>query len=273
MNTLTLLPVAQAAKTMSSREIAELTGKDLSNVHRDIRSMLIELYGSEHVEKVIPEHRRNRHSEFIRENAEAILNAIAGQDSKGNHQDRRGFAWERDNRGYVTVFHLDRELTDTLLTGYSAIARRKVVARWHELEAEKQASQQHELSRIEILQIAMQAEQERLALEHKVTKLTPKAEALDRISAGDEALTITQAAKVLGMKVETLTTWMHANGWIYRQNESWVAYDQHIKNGRLKYKEARYTDEKTLQKVIRPYCHILPKGLTFLAQQFSLVAA
>lgn len=145
--------------------------------------------------------------------------------------------------------------------------QRKLVARYFA------TPQQQELSRVEILQIAMQAEQERLVLEHKVTELAPKAEALDRISAGDEALTITQAAKVLGIKVEALTTWLHANGWIYRQNESWVAYDQHIKNGRLKYKEARYTDEKTLQKVIRPYCHILPKGLTHLAQQFSLVPA
>jgi hypothetical protein len=31
-------------------------------------------------------------------------------------------------------YRLDRELTDTLLTGYSAVARRKVIKRWHTLE-------------------------------------------------------------------------------------------------------------------------------------------
>ncbi|NMM75773.1 hypothetical protein B2J89_03570 [Acidovorax sp. SRB_24] len=30
-------------------------------------------------------------------------------------------------------YHLDRELTDTLLTDYSIPLRRRVIARWHEL--------------------------------------------------------------------------------------------------------------------------------------------
>lgn len=64
--------------TMSSHEIAELCEKDHKVVIRDIRSMLISLYGDEHVERIIPEHYRNRHSEFIRENAGQLLNAIAG---------------------------------------------------------------------------------------------------------------------------------------------------------------------------------------------------
>ena len=45
---------------------------------------------------------------------------------------------DKDARGYTAMFHLDRELTDTLLTGYSAVARRKVIARWHELETRVQ---------------------------------------------------------------------------------------------------------------------------------------
>ena len=108
-----------------------------------------------------------------------------------------------------------------------------------------------------------------LALENQVVTLAPKAAALDQIAATTEALTITQAAKVLGVKRETLTTWLHANGWIYRQNGAWVAYDQHIKNGRLQFKEARYTDEKTGQECLKPYCHVLPKGLTKLAEVFG----
>jgi phage antirepressor YoqD-like protein len=77
---------------------------------------------------------------------------------------------------------------------------------------------------------------------------------------------MTQAAKVLSIKRETLTQWLHANGWVYRQNDSWVAYDAQIRTGRLVYKEAKYTDHNTGQEVHKPYCHITPKGLAKLAE-------
>lgn len=41
---------------------------------------------------------------------------------------------DKDARGYVTCYHLSRELTETLLTGYSAVSRLKVIRRWHVLE-------------------------------------------------------------------------------------------------------------------------------------------
>ncbi len=81
--------------TMSSLEIAELTGKQPSNVGRDIRKMLTDL----------------------------------GDDSKLNHVHE-----EKDARGYTKAYHLDRELTQTLITGYSAPLRLKVIRRLNELE-------------------------------------------------------------------------------------------------------------------------------------------
>ena len=89
--------ITRAVVTMTSREIAGLTSKEHSHVMRDIRVMLSE------------------------------LNA----DEAGYLQN-----WTHPQNGQTyQEFALDRELTETLLTGYSAELRRKVIRRWHELEA------------------------------------------------------------------------------------------------------------------------------------------
>ncbi|MDR3087253.1 MAG: phage regulatory protein/antirepressor Ant [Azoarcus sp.] len=108
-----------------------------------------------------------------------------------------------------------------------------------------------------------------IALESKVQEQAPKVEALDRITASPEHVTITQAAKVVGEKRETVIRKMRESGLIYRQNDSWVAYDKAEKQGLLLYKEAHYTDEKTGQEIAKPYCHLTQKGLVYLAKLFG----
>lgn len=98
----------------------------------------------------------------------------------------------------------------------------------------------------------------------------PKADAFDRISASPDTLTVTEASKVLGVKRKDLTARLHAEGWWYRQNSSWVAYDRYIKSGLLQYKEANYTDEKTGMSCAKAYCHITQKGLAKLALMLGM---
>lgn len=71
-----IIPLGSTQAAMSSREISELTGKEHKTVLRDIRSMLITLYGEDHLDQIIPEQYRNRHSEYIREHSAEILNAL-----------------------------------------------------------------------------------------------------------------------------------------------------------------------------------------------------
>ncbi|MDR1660896.1 MAG: phage antirepressor KilAC domain-containing protein [Azoarcus sp.] len=103
-----------------------------------------------------------------------------------------------------------------------------------------------------------------LALEAKVSEQAPKVAALARIEAGKKSLTITQTAKVLEVKRDELTRRLHAEGWIYRQNNSWGAHSSAIHIGRMEYKEAHYSDDDG-HEVAKPYCHLTPKGIVRLA--------
>lgn len=100
------------ARTMSSREIANLTGKRHPDVKRDIQAMAVEL-------KVDV-------SEFAH-----IYN-----DSRNREQ---------------VEYLLDREHTDCLLTGYSAGLRMKVIRRWRELEQQQVARDQAQLTGTKVI--------------------------------------------------------------------------------------------------------------------------
>lgn len=88
----------QKDQFMSSKEVADLTGKLHKNVIRDIREMLNSLDGS-------------------------ILSHEKYQELK-------------DVRGYSSEFLLNKNLSITLMTGYDINARHKINLRWQELEAQ-----------------------------------------------------------------------------------------------------------------------------------------
>ena len=85
-------------RTMSSHEIAKITGKDLSHVRRDIRAMV----------------------------------GALGDDPDLDH-----LLAESDARGYVICYHLNKVLSLTLVSGYSIPMRAKIVDRWEALETGK----------------------------------------------------------------------------------------------------------------------------------------
>ena len=114
------------ALTMSTREIAELTGKELSHIHRDVRLLLDELSDDPNLD-------------HVRE--------------------------DKDSRGYTTAFHLPKRECTILVSGYSVQLRARIIDRWQELESQAKKPQSFDpatLSRMDILKLAMEAEQGRL---------------------------------------------------------------------------------------------------------------
>lgn len=166
------------ARTMSSVEIAELTGKLHKNVLADIRSMLAEL-------------------------------EIDSADFSAQYKDTTG--------RLLPCFNLNREMTDTLLTGYSAKMRLAVVRRWRELEAV--IAQPRELSRMDLIQLAFEAEQARLQLTIQVEAQATKIHSLENLFK--EGMTHTQFCKGLnGVNVMQVGKYLETRNWLYNESKT-----------------------------------------------------
>lgn len=124
--------------TMSSREIAELTGKRHDHVLSDIKTMLEQLYVSS------PDFLGVLESSYIAANG-------------------------KQNPQYL----LDKDHSLCLVAGYSAVLRMRIIKRWQELEAKNNKP----LTRKEmaLMVIAQEEEIEKLQLENRY--LGEKAEA------------------------------------------------------------------------------------------------
>lgn len=128
-----------------------------------------------------------------------------------------------------------------------------------------------QMSRMQLLQLAMQAEQERLQLEHTVDELKPRAAVADRLTGADGLLSIRDAAKSLKMKERAFVVWLLENTWIYRDQR-----------GRLRgysCKTPKYIDHKvtpipTVDDADKVSLQVMvtPDGLTRLADIFNVEA-
>lgn len=105
-----------------------------------------------------------------------------------------------------------------------------------------------------------------LQLEKQVQELLPSQEALQRISAADGSLCITDAAKALQMRPSDLFSWLRRNGWIYKRVGAShdLGYSSKTQSGLLEHKVTTVLradgSEKVTEKV-----RVTAKGLTKLA--------
>jgi phage regulator Rha-like protein len=219
-----LIPSNASAIAMSSREIAELTGKQHLHVMRDIRALLDDLGEGE--------------SNF----------GCTYLDAQGKQRPE---------------FKLPYRETMILVSGYNVQIRTRIIDRWQELESKAAVpAKPTELSRMELLQIAMQAEQEKLALEAKVEEQAPKVEALKRIADADGAFTLTDAAKDVGMRPSDFIQMLADIGWVFRQSKKLHGYAHIIAKGYLWHKLYEYREGKVDSQVL-----VTPKGIAHLAER------
>lgn len=192
--------VAPTVQTMSSREIAELTGKEHRHVKRDVEVMFEQL----------------------------------NIDSKGYAQ-----TWTHPQNGQAyEEYALDKDLSVCLVSGYNVQLRMAIIKRWNELEAQAQQNFAVPTTFSQALLLAAQLEEqkEQLALQvaqqqQVIEVIQPKADVYDIISNSDNTYTIRVAAKLLKVRPKDLTDWLIANKWMYgRSAATYRPSAQHDRN-------------------------------------------
>lgn len=145
-------------------------------------------------------------------------------------------------------------------------------ARSYFLECERRArpgvaATSASLSRLQLLTMALEAEQERLSLSARVDELSPKAEALDRIASTAGSFCITDAAKQLQIKPRALVQFLQSENWAYRRPgaEGLHAYQSRINSGDLIHKQVAIGEPGTRQRSV-DQLRITPKGAARLAE-------
>jgi len=219
-----------APVTMSSREIADLTGKQHLHVRRDVKKMLTDL----------------------------------GQDERGYIQ-----TWiDPQNGQEYEEYALPQNLTYTLVAGYRADLRLKIVNRWMDLE--RGAAKPHPAVPTSFREALLLAAEQQEKIEEQAKALTiaqPKSDALDRISLSDGSYGLYEAAKILQVKPKGFVAFLATHRWIYRRPGSvvWLAYQDRIDCLCLWHKVDTYTDANGEEKT-RNTVKVLPMGIVKLAQ-------
>lgn len=223
--------------TMSSLEIAVLTGKEHRNVIRDIRNMLEEL-GTEAL------------------NFESYY---TGQNGKQN-----------------PCYHLPRDLTETLITGYSAPLRHAVVVRLRELEGKVvQPAFKVPTTLHGALLLAANLEEQRLALtqqvevqEQKIVLDKPKVKFYDDFADTGELQDVEKLAKALGTGRNRLFSYLRKHKILIGGNgdNKNMPYQKHIDSGRLQVRWNNYTDPETGEVKLRPRPLFTGKGAIWIRE-------
>lgn len=184
-----------AVRTMTSREIAELTGKQHKDVLHDIRKMLEDL-------------------------------GLTSADFSADLPDAYG--------RLQPAFRLPKRECLILISGYSVQMRARIIDRWQGLESGA-APAVPALPRTfaEALRLAAeqaeQIEQQAAAL----ALAAPKVEIVDRYMDATGTQTFRQVAKLLGAKEPAFRAFLAARRVMYQIGGNWVPYAEHIDAGRF----------------------------------------
>ncbi|MDO5643448.1 MAG: phage regulatory protein/antirepressor Ant [Paracoccus sp. (in: a-proteobacteria)] len=216
--------------TMSSREIADLCEKRHDHVLRDIEKMLQDIADPK----------------------------FGASDFLSSYTDSTGRT--------LKEYRLPKDLTVTLITGYRADLRYKVVKRLEELEA--QAPKPAMLSGPQLMAAALiEADATIRAQSVEIEAMREDVAAHERLTKADGSLNVTEAAKNLGVRPKDLFDWLSHNVWIYKRPNSstWLGYQPRCNQGLLEHKTTTVLRSDGSEKITEQV-RVTAKGLSALAK-------
>ena len=197
-------------ETMTSLEIAEVTGKEHKNVMRDIRNIL----------------------------------------EQGVNQLNFELVEYPDKKGELRpCYNITKKGCLILASGYDALLREKIINRWEELEIKERtggfavpqtfsqalmlaAKQQEQIEQQKAALV--QQGNEIIKLSNEIVSMKPKAEYYDKIMSSTDCIDITQIALDYGMSAQALNKKLHELRIQYKVNKQWILYSDYLQCGYVK---------------------------------------
>lgn len=225
----TITAAAGRPLSMSSREIADLTGKEHKHVRRDIAKMLLEL----------------------------------GIDDRGYAQ-----VWTDPQNGQkYEEYKLSKDLTITLIAGYRADLRFKIVRRWIELEEGSPAKVPTTFREALLLAAEQQEQIERQ--QARIEADAPKVAALELITEKDGDLGIRDTGRELKIGQARVREIILARKWACVQGHDIRPAHYGLQRGYVRLVARIYSDRVTGQEKVTDDFKITRKGITRLAEIVS----
>lgn len=194
-----------AKETMTSKEIAEITGKQHAHVMRDIRALL----------------------------EQGVSESNFGLSSYKQDQPNGG---SKD----VPMYVLTKKGCLILASGYDAVLREKIINRWEELEMKEKQKFQVPTTFAEALRLAAE-QQEKIEEQQKLIEVQrPKAEFYDDVVDSKDAIDMQAVAKVInmGMGRNKLFEFLRNNKVLMQNNQPYQSY---VDMGWFRIIESKYT--------------------------------
>lgn len=205
------------SNTISSREVADMTGKRHDHVMRDIRN--------------IEENLNTQESTYL---ASPDLGALWKLGTYVDEQGKRR-----------PVYHLTKKGSLLLATKYSDQIRLQLIDRWEELERKALLPNTKQLAQ---MVIAAEEEKERLLLENNakeevIKQQAPKVEYHDKVLQSSGTYNTNQIAKELGLSARSLNKKLHDLNIQYKQGGMWLLYSKYQDKGYTKTRTYTYRDQ------------------------------